>query len=294
LVGADLVVMGTHGRTGVRRAVVGSVAEAVGRRARCPVATVQAGVGPAADPPFPLAPVGAVADAEAGPDDWHPTPPAADPSRELAIPDGNATVRGTLRWAGTPRGVVVFAHGSGSSRHSPRNRFVADVLVRAGFATLMMDLLTEDEAADRAKVFDCPLLADRLAAAAGWVACDSDLAGLPVGFFGASTGSAAALMTAASHPRLVSAVVSRGGRPDLARADLPAVRAPTLLVVGGADEPVLGWNREAYDLLTCPKELAVVPGATHLFEGPGALERVAELARDWFCRHLTERRVRRA
>ncbi|MBA4190472.1 MAG: phosphoribosyl transferase [Planctomycetaceae bacterium] len=210
-----------------------------------------------------------------------------DPSREVVIPLGAVTLRGTLQWAGQPRGVVLFAHGSGSSRHSPRNRFVARTLVEAGFATLLLDLLTETEGEDREKVFDIALLADRLAGAAEWIAEQPETAGLPVGYFGASTGSAAALMAAAAHPDRVSAVVSRGGRPDLAWDDLPSVRAATLLIVGGDDEPVLSWNRDALDQLGCRKELIVVPGATHLFEEPGTLEQVAELARDWFERHLT-------
>jgi nucleotide-binding universal stress UspA family protein/pimeloyl-ACP methyl ester carboxylesterase len=286
---ADLIVMGTHGRSGVPRLVMGSVAEGVHRKASCPVMTVRGELTlPAERPPAP-APAEAerAAFAAAVSEGWRDAPGPADPSRELAIPAGGVTVRGELRWSGKPCGVVVFAHGSGSSRHSPRNQLVAQVLNGAGFATLLMDLLTEDEGEDRDKVFDCALLADRLAAAAEWVTCEPEMAGLPIGVFGASTGSAAALMAAASHPRRVSAVVSRGGRPDLARNDLPAVRAPTLLIVGGDDEPVLTWNREALARLTCVKELAVVPGATHLFEEPGALERVAELARDWFARHLT-------
>lgn len=211
------------------------------------------------------------------------------PARDVEIPVGPVTLPGTLRWSGKPHGVVVFAHGSGSSRHSPRNRFVAGVLTGAGFATLLLDLLTEDEAEDREKVFDVELLADRVAEAAARVAAEPGVSGLPVGLFGASTGSAAALIAAARHPGRVRAVVSRGGRPDLAWNDLPAVRAPTLLIVGGDDEPVLSWNRDALDRLTCPKALAVVPGATHLFEEPGTLERVADLARDWFARHLTPR-----
>lgn len=285
---ADLIVMGTHGRSGVRRLVMGSVAEEVNRKAVCPVVTVRGDPKPAGGPAPGPAPVevGSVADAEAGPEDWRDSPGPDDPSRELTIPAGRRRLRGTLSWAGRPRGVVVFAHGSGSSRHSPRNRFVADVLVRAGFATLLMDLLTGEEGEDREKVFDVALLADRLAAAAAWVTCEPEMAGLPVGFFGASTGSAAALMAAARNPDRVAAVVSRGGRPDLAWDDLPAVNAPTLLIVGGDDEPVLSWNRDALDRLVCVKDLAVVPGATHLFEEPGTLERVAELARDWFTRHL--------
>jgi pimeloyl-ACP methyl ester carboxylesterase len=182
--------------------------------------------------------------------------------------------------------VVLFAHGSGSSRHSPRNHFVAGKLIAAGFATLLMDLLTEAEGDDREKVFDISLLARRLAAAAEWVAKQPETTGLPIGYFGASTGSAAALIAAARHPEQVQAVVSRGGRPDLAWEDLPAVAAPTLLIVGSDDEPVLTWNREALQQLKCPKHLAVVHGATHLFEEPGTLEQVAELARDWFQQHL--------
>jgi len=284
---ADLIVMGTHGRSGVRRAIMGSVAEAVNRRATCPVATVRGELTSVFEPVTALVPdeVEREAVAAAVSEGWHVTG-EDDPSREVEIPVGPVTVRGTLRWSGKPRGVVVFAHGSGSSRHSPRNQFVAQVLTRAGFATLLMDLLTEQEGEDRDKVFDCALLADRLTWAAEWLGNEPEMAGLSVGYFGASTGSAAALMAAASHPQRVSAVVSRGGRPDLAWDDLPSVHAPTLLIVGGDDEPVLSWNRDALERLNCPKELAVVPGATHLFEEPGTLERVAELARDWFTRHL--------
>lgn len=193
---------------------------------------------------------------------------------------------GTFWLPQKPRGIVVFAHGSGSSRQSPRNRYVASVLVEAGFAALLFDLLTELEAGDRRKVFDIELLADRLVQAAMWVVQQPQSTGLACGLFGASTGSAAALLAAASHPSLVAAIVSRGGRPDLAHQDLPFVRAPTLLIVGENDEPVLTWNRQALDLLTCPKELVIIPGATHLFEEPGALEQVAELAREWFLRYL--------
>ncbi|MFM8273606.1 MAG: alpha/beta fold hydrolase [Gemmata sp.] len=286
---ADLIVMGTHGRSGIRRAVMGSVAEVVNRRATCPVMTVRGKVTLPAEPAPALAPdeVEQVALAAAVSEGWRDVTGADDQSRELAIPVGAGTVRGTLCWSGKPRGVVVFAHGSGSSRHSPRNQFVARVLNGAGFATLVMDLLTEAEGEDREKVFDCALLADRLAAAAEVVTCEPEMTGLPVGYFGASTGSAAALMAAASYPHRVSAVVSRGGRPDLAWDDLPAVRAPTLLIVGGHDEPVLALNQRSLDRLKCIKQLAVAHGATHLFEEPGALERVAELARDWFTRHLT-------
>jgi putative phosphoribosyl transferase len=278
---AGLIVIGTHGRSGVSRLLMGSVAEAVNRKAACPVLTVRGQLKLAPESGLASVPgeVGSAADAGAWPED--------DPAREVAIPVGPVTLQGTLRWSGKPRGVVVFAHGSGSSRHSPRNQFVAGRLVEAGFATLLLDLLTEAEGEDRDKVFDIILLADRLAGAAEWVSREPGTGGLPVGYFGASTGSGAALMAAASHPDRVAAVVSRGGRPDLAWDELPEVRAPTLLIIGGDDEPVLTWNREAFEQLTCPKDLAVVAGATHLFEEPGALEQVAELAREWFEHHLT-------
>lgn len=188
-------------------------------------------------------------------------------------------------------GVVVFAHGSGSSRFSPRNRFVARRLQEAGFATLLADLLTRQEEAEDARTralrFDIPLLTDRLVRAVAWVTGQPQLRGLAVGLFGASTGAAAALRVASAKPRWVAAVVSRGGRPDLAQDALPHVRAPTLLVVGGADEAVLALNVQAAGLLRCEKRIEVIPGAGHLFEEPGALERVAELAADWFRRYLT-------
>jgi dienelactone hydrolase len=193
-----------------------------------------------------------------------------------------------------PRGLVVFAHGSGSSRRSPRNRLVASGLQQGGFGTLLLDLLTKrEEAIDDQTAelrFDIGLLAERLTAAIDWTATigsTTDLAptGLPVGLFGASTGAAAALVAAADRPDIVRAVVSRGGRPDLATAALPKVAAPTLLIVGGADPEVLELNRQALDMLRVEKRLEIVEGATHLFEEPGALERVAGLAGDWFARH---------
>lgn len=188
------------------------------------------------------------------------------------------------------RGLVVFAHGSGSSRHSPRNRFVAEELRRGGLGTLLLDLLTEREEAIDQRTgeprFDVRLLADRLTSAIDWVTTEAAMAGLPVGIFGASTGAAAAIMAATRRPRVVRAVVSRGGRPDLARAELAAPTAPTLLIVGGADPQVLQLNREALELIQAEKKLEVVEGATHLFEEPGALDRVATLARDWFTTHL--------
>lgn len=280
----DLIVMGTHGRSGVGRLLMGSVAEAVSRRARCPVATVRAGVPVPSDVMTTRVTTAAAPDRK--PDDPDLDLGAGDPCREVEIPAGPVTLRGTLRWIGTPHGVVVFAHGSGSSRHSPRNRLVADALNQAGFATLLLDLLTENEEPDRANVFDVGLLADRLAAAAAWAAGQPETAGLPVGYFGASTGSAAALVAAARQPDRVAALVSRGGRPDLVGDSLDAVTAPTLLIVGGADDWVLARNREAIDRLGGHRSLAVVPGATHLFPEPGALESVAALARDWFTRHL--------
>ncbi len=194
---------------------------------------------------------------------------------------------GTLRRPdASPRAIVVFAHGSGSSRLSPRNNYVASALGDAGFATLLFDLLTEEEGADRSNVFDIGLLADRLTLAAEWISRQQALRSLPLGSFGASTGAAAALIAAARRPELCVAVVSRGGRPDLAGAALSQVRAPTLLIVGGDDQEVLELNREAARQLRCEKELAVVPGATHLFEEPGTLESVVELARRWFRDHL--------
>ncbi|MBI3603060.1 MAG: dienelactone hydrolase family protein, partial [Nitrospirae bacterium] len=196
------------------------------------------------------------------------------------------TLLGDLGLTEKPSGVVLFAHGSGSGRLSPRNRFVARVLQQGGVATLLLDLLTEDEADDRRKVFDIDLLADRLLAATEWLSRNPATQGLRLGYFGASTGAGAALQAAARLPASVAAVVSRGGRPDLAAPYLPQVTAPTLLIVGGEDEPVIQMNEEALDLLTCPKKLVIVPGATHLFEEPGTLEQVADLAKRWFLKYL--------
>ena len=190
--------------------------------------------------------------------------------------------------AGPLRGLVVFAHGSGSGRLSPRNRFVAEALNQRGLATLLFDLLTEAEASDRANVFDIPLLARRLGEALDWQGQFEELSHLPTGLFGASTGAGAALVAAADRPDRVAAVVSRGGRPDLAADALPRVRAPTLLLVGGADAAVLNLNREAAARLRCEWALRLVPGATHLFEERGALEAVAQEAATWFVQHMTE------
>ncbi|MHC0053561.1 dienelactone hydrolase family protein [Actibacterium sp. D379-3] len=199
----------------------------------------------------------------------------------LSADAGTIPLSGDLVRPANAVGLVLFAHGSGSSRLSPRNRQVAAALQRRGLATLLFDLLTEEEAADRANVFDIPLLGRRVAAAIGWAAGDERVADLPVGLFGASTGAAAALM-----PGAVAAVVSRGGRPDLAGNALPQVTCPTLLIVGGADFGVIELNEAALARLTCEKRLAIVPGATHLFEEPGTLAAVSALAADWFATHL--------
>jgi dienelactone hydrolase len=208
----------------------------------------------------------------------------------VVIPVGDVKLEATVTVPPDGRGVVVFAHGSGSGRHSPRNRYVAAVLDHAGFATVLADLLTADE--ERIDLhtgqlrFDIGLLARRVAGIVDWLDEQSELASLPVGLFGASTGAAAALVAAAERPDDVGAVVSRGGRPDLAGDALGRVRAPTLLIVGGRDDVVIELNRQAYERLRTEKRLEIVPGATHLFEEPGTLERVAELATAWFAEHL--------
>lgn len=208
------------------------------------------------------------------------------PEHPVRIQHGRLFLEGTLGLPDAPRGVVLFAHGSGSGRFSPRNNFVARHLQRHGLATLLLDLLTPDEADDRRKVFDIDLLADRLLMAKAWLEEDARTKELGIGYFGASTGAGAALQAAAREPENINAVVSRGGRPDLAERYLPRVTAPTLLIVGGDDEPVIEMNQAAYDLLTCEKQLIIVPGATHLFEEPGTLEQVAEEAGKWFHRYL--------
>jgi putative phosphoribosyl transferase len=203
---------------------------------------------------------------------------------EVDVDAGPVHLPGHLTVPGSATGIVVFAHGSGSSRHSRRNSYVAGLLTRAGLGVLLFDLLTPAEEANRENVFDIDLLAGRLTAATAWLR--GQIGAQPTGYFGASTGAAAALLAAAQPDAEVAAVVSRGGRPDLARPHLPDVRAPTLLIVGGADEPVLSLNRQAQRELRCENDLAVVDGATHLFEEPGALATAAELARDWFTRHF--------
>jgi putative phosphoribosyl transferase len=205
----------------------------------------------------------------------------------VSIPAGAVSLEGELKLPIAASGVIAFAHGSGSSRLSPRNQSVAEALRDRGLGTLLFDLLDREEEARDAREstlrFDIPLLSRRLIGAIDWLAAQTPL---PVGCFGASTGAAAALVAAAQRPYRVRAVVSRGGRPDLAGDALPRVRAPTLLIVGGADAQVIALNQEAEGRMTCQSRLEIVPGAGHLFEQPGALERVAELARDWFLRRL--------
>ena len=203
---------------------------------------------------------------------------------------GASAMPGELDIPADAAALVMFVHGSGSSRFSVRNRWVAEVLQQHRLATLLFDLLSDEEGADRRKVFDIELLAERVEEALDWSGRRADVADRPVGLFGASTGAAAALAAAAQWPGRVGAVVSRGGRPDLAAESLPHVIAPTLLVVGGADREVLELNRSALRQLGCSKRLEVVPDATHLFEEPGALDSVAELAAAWFERHLVARR----
>lgn len=212
--------------------------------------------------------------------------PHQPPTNELTVRISPLGLGGTLAVPEAVYGMVLFAHGSGSSRFGPRNRTVAANLNASGLATLLFDLLTVEEAADRRNVFDIGLLAQRLLLASDWVAEHEELAGLPLGYFGASTGAAAALVAAAEAGAAVAAVVSRGGRPDLASTALARVVSPTLLIVGGADLAVLELNRDALGRLRCEKALEVVPGARHLFEEPGALEEVTRHACDWFQRHL--------
>ncbi len=218
--------------------------------------------------------------------------PVAAEISEVLIPVGEDSIAGDLVIPIHAHGIVLFAHGSGSSRLSPRNRFVAAELQKAGLAAFLMDLLTTaeeriDEATGGSLRFDIGLLAGRLEASSDWVRANPSTHQLSIGYFGASTGAAAALVAAAAEWRgKVKAVVSRGGRPDLAKEALSVVRAPTLLIVGGDDDVVIGLNRLALDKLSCEKRLEIVPGATHLFEEPGTLERVAALAVDWFLRHL--------
>lgn len=203
------------------------------------------------------------------------------------IPADNVHIEGMLELPENAQGLVLFAHGSGSSRHSPRNNYVAKVLRNGGIGTLLMDLLTPEEDMDYQTRFDIPLLTRRLLAATRWIKNDKRLAHLPIGYFGASTGAAAALQAAAASGDEISAVVSRGGRPDMAGAhDLKQVKCPTLLLVGGLDDVVIELNQEAYDQMQCPKQFVIIPGATHLFDEAGTLEEVARLATLWFSQHL--------
>ena len=214
----------------------------------------------------------------------------------VRIAAGPVSLEGDLSLPHGTYGIVLFAHGSGSSRHSPRNRYVARLLNDANLATLLVDLLTAEEEAIDLRTghlrFDIGLLAERLIAITDWLTQQPDTRDLRIGYFGASTGAAGALVAAAERSETVGAVVSRGGRPDLAGPALPRVRAPTLLIVGGNDFQVIELNRAAFAQLRCKKQLVIVPGATHLFEEPGALDEVARLARDWFERHLTQERER--
>lgn len=219
---------------------------------------------------------------------------AKDDAKEIQIPSGDVTLSGELNIPQNAAGVVLFAHGSGSSRHSPRNKHVARTIRNAGLGTLLFDLLTRDEEAIDAYTrhlrFDIDLLADRLVNATYWLKGEVDH--VRAGYFGSSTGAAAALVAAAQVGEIAGAVVSRGGRPDLAADSLPLVKAPTLLIVGGLDYPVIEMNRQAYARLRCEKEIEIVSGATHLFEEPGTLDQVAHLAAEWFQTHLhSSRRI---
>jgi putative phosphoribosyl transferase len=213
--------------------------------------------------------------------------------KEVQIQAGQYVLSGTLTIPKSATALVLFAHGSGSSRHSPRNQFVARTLNQAGLATLLFDLLTpEEEAADlhtREHRFNIDLLAERLVGATNWAKQQEQTRDLKIGYFGSSTGGGAALVAAAEIPQLIGAVVSRGGRPDLAADALPTVQAPTLLIVGGNDAVVIELNQMARDQMRCEVKLAIVPGATHLFEEPGTLEKVAKLASDWFVIHIATR-----
>jgi putative phosphoribosyl transferase len=213
----------------------------------------------------------------------------------VKIAIGKAILEGDLCIPKKAAGIVVFAHGSGSGRTSPRNRHVAQLIRQTGLATLLFDLLTQEEESVDIRTgkyrFDIRLLANRLIDVNKWLQNNSETRRLAIGYFGASTGAAAALLAAAEHPGDVTAVVSRGGRPDLSRSALPYVKSPTLLIVGGRDLPVIAMNRDAYNELHCEKKLVVIPGATHLFEEPGALEEVARLAGNWFVNYLASKQV---
>jgi dienelactone hydrolase len=216
-------------------------------------------------------------------------------NRLVQIPTGHVKLEGNLNIPNGTQGIVLFAHGSGSSRHSPRNKYVAQILQDSGIATLLLDLLTEEEEVDIQTLhlrFDIDLLAQRLLGATDWLQKESETKNLKIGYFGASTGAAAALIAASQRQQIVKVIVSRGGRPDLAgSANLSKVKAPTLLIIGGDDEPVIEMNKEAFEQLSSikdnnKKKIVIVPGATHLFEEPGKLEKVADLATEWFVKYL--------
>jgi putative phosphoribosyl transferase len=212
--------------------------------------------------------------------------PSQQREQAVTISSEATSLSGFLGMPTKPKGVVLFAHGSGSGRFSPRNRFVAQQLQQGGIATLLIDLLTAEEEEDRRNVFDIDLLAARVLMTSAWLRENAGTKHLPLGYFGASTGAGAALQAAAQAPFPIGGIVSRGGRPDLAERYLAKVTAPTLLLVGGEDQPVIEMNQQAYRLLRCPKKLTIIPGATHLFEEPGTLEQVAEQALKWFQQHL--------
>jgi len=204
----------------------------------------------------------------------------------VRIPSGSVMIEGGLGLPRVPRGVVLFAHGSGSNRHSPRNGYVAEALRDAGLATLLIDLLTPEEEQFYESWFDVEVLEQRMLAATRWLRTDERTRALPIGYFGSSTGASAALSAAAEEGASIRAVVSRGGRPDLAPHAWPRVQSPTLFIVGGDDAGIVDLNRDAHDALSCEKQLAIVPGASHLFEEPGALDEVARLSARWFAKHL--------
>ena len=213
----------------------------------------------------------------------------SDPEKAVRIIGAGVTLNGDLALHKDAKGLVIFAHGSGSSRHSVRNKYVASVLRAHGLSTLLLDLLTEDESEWTDKRFDIDLLAQRLTLAENWVKQQDETKQLAIGYFGSSTGAAAALQSAAELGNGIKAVVSRGGRPDLAKEHLPKVTAPTLVLVGGYDDGVIELNEQAYAILDCEKELTIIPGATHLFEEAGTLEQVAELAAQWFVKQFPEK-----
>ncbi len=211
-------------------------------------------------------------------------------NEDVSIPVQAAILNGTLHLPIGKKGIVIFVHGSGDGRSDPHNQAFARSLQAAGIGTLLIDLITAGEASDRKEIFNIPLLADRLLAVSRWLRQQPETKELALGYFGVSTGAGAALQAAARSPDHVKAIVSRGGRPDLALNDLPQVKAPTLFIIGGRDTIIIHLNQKAFGLLQCDKELKIVPGASHLFEEPGALDQAAQMARDWFLSHFPARR----